>query len=257
MDRSRINENGKDFCRVRLWRLPYPSMWKIYLWKIITNTLPVDCGSCMETLEHLFRDCSISARIWAGSELGIRGESATRIKIGDWIISWIRFLLKLEGGEKRILKFMAILWGIWLLRNNIIFKEMTVDPLSLFRFLSMNIEVSLNGFQQEEERRKERQSTHGLGCNALESDLGALREGHPFFVIGKPGQCRGTRLKVDASWKKNLDAACGWVVYDSSGMEIVRGYSKLKAESALQAEAVGVREVLIWAGIEANFIWRW
>ncbi|XP_074300305.1 uncharacterized protein LOC141631546 [Silene latifolia] len=229
-DRKRINENGKDFCRSRLWRLPGPSMWKILLWKIITNTLPVDkefekrkigdnfmcrmCadgGSRLETLEHLFRDYSVSARIWEGSDLGIRGESATGINIGDWITNWIRFLSNLEEGEKRVLKFMATLWGIWLLRNNVIFRGVTVDPMTLFRSLSMSVEVSLKGLHLEEESRIKRQSSQELGFNALEKDLMALREGQPTFVIGNPAQCRGTRLKLDASWERNFDAACGWV----------------------------------------------
>ncbi|XP_074318900.1 uncharacterized protein LOC141655735 [Silene latifolia] len=78
-------------------------------------------------------------------------------------------------------------------------------------------------------------------------DAKELQAGRPFFVIGKQAQCRGTRVKVDASWERNLDAACGWVAYNGRGVEIHRGRRKLKAESALQAEALGLREVFAWA----------
>ncbi|KAH9601922.1 hypothetical protein KSS87_014751 [Heliosperma pusillum] len=40
-DISRIGEKEKDFCKKILWRLPVPYNWKIFLWKIITSTLPI------------------------------------------------------------------------------------------------------------------------------------------------------------------------------------------------------------------------
>ncbi|XP_074300633.1 uncharacterized protein LOC141631924 [Silene latifolia] len=265
-DRSRINEKGKYFCKSKLWKLPGPSMWKILLWRIITNMLPIGkeferrkigetfrCGMCagsedyLETSEHLFRDCHISARIWAGSELGIRGESALGLNIGDWIINWVRFLLNLEEGEERVLKFMATLWQIWLLRNNVMFNGVKVDPLTLFRTLALSVQDCLKGLNLEEERWEKMQNNQVLGSMPRRKDAKELQAGRPFFVIGKQGQCRGTRVKVDASWEINLEEACGWVAYDRWGVEIHRGKRKWKAESALQAEALGLWEVCAWA----------
>ncbi|XP_074266319.1 uncharacterized protein LOC141588793 [Silene latifolia] len=265
-ERSRINEKGKDFCKSKLWKLPGPSMWKILLWRIITNTLPIGkeferrkigetfrCGLCagyedyLETLEHLFRDCYISARIWAGSELGIRGESAVGLNIGDWIINWIHFLSNLEEGEERVLKFMATLWQIWLLRNNVLFNGVKIDPLTLFRTLALSVQDCVKGLKLEEERREKRQKDQVVGSMPRMMDAKELQAGRPFFVIGKQDQCRGTRVKVDASWDRNLEAACGWVAYDRWGVETHREKRKWKAESAIQAEALGLWEVCVWA----------
>ncbi|XP_074293061.1 uncharacterized protein LOC141619965 [Silene latifolia] len=103
-DNSRLNDRGRHICRKMLWKLHVSQMWKILIWKIITNVLPtghefskrnieVDpfCGMCrgdqrtMETPEHLFRDCGFLSRLWAGSVLGIRVEGAGGIPISDWI----------------------------------------------------------------------------------------------------------------------------------------------------------------------------
>ncbi|XP_074301501.1 uncharacterized protein LOC141632895 [Silene latifolia] len=104
-DKTRIGDRGREFCRKQLWKLPVPKLWKIFVWKIITNTLPIGkefqkrnleidvfCGMCgveqkrVETAEHLFRDCGVSSRIWVGSDLGIRVENAESISITDWVM---------------------------------------------------------------------------------------------------------------------------------------------------------------------------
>ncbi|XP_074300813.1 uncharacterized protein LOC141632136 [Silene latifolia] len=119
-DNSRLNDRGRLFCRKVLWKLPVPQMWKILIWRIITNLLPtghefskrnidVDflCGLCggdqrsIETPEHLFRDCGFSSRIWAGLVLGIRVEGAGGIPISDWICDWIHYLRKERRGLAR------------------------------------------------------------------------------------------------------------------------------------------------------------
>ncbi|XP_074271280.1 uncharacterized protein LOC141595209 [Silene latifolia] len=40
-DRSRVGWEEKAFCRSKLWKLPGPAKWKLLLWRIITDTLPV------------------------------------------------------------------------------------------------------------------------------------------------------------------------------------------------------------------------
>ncbi|XP_074288448.1 uncharacterized protein LOC141613604 [Silene latifolia] len=144
-DNGRLNDRGRLFCRKMLWKLPVPQMWKILIWKIITNVIPtgqefskrnieVDffCGMCkgdqrvMETSEHLFRDCGFSSRIWAGSFLGIRVEGARGTPISDWIYDWIYYLSKREEGMCHVIHFVAVLWGLWTLRNRIKFQDQVV-----------------------------------------------------------------------------------------------------------------------------------
>ncbi|XP_074314451.1 uncharacterized protein LOC141649667 [Silene latifolia] len=64
---------------------------------------------------------------------------------------------------------------------------------------------------------------------------------------GGRNHCMVTRVHVDASWEKNYDAAIGWIAYSSSGSVINHGSIRMRAELALQAEALGIWNVLKWA----------
>ncbi|XP_074315370.1 uncharacterized protein LOC141651564 [Silene latifolia] len=265
-DKNRIGDRGREFCKKKLWHLLVPRIWKILVWKILTNTLPIgvefekrklaiDSFCCMcgedrrkvESAEHLFRDCEISSRIWAGSELGIRVENAGTINITDWIIDWIRYLYSRKEGERSVIIFVAILWGLWNIRNNIIFKGMTTNPQilanCLYKSVNENVRILSDHVEGKDMHWIIREGHEELST----SILAEIREGNPVRVISTQGKCEVVRVKVDASWGQNYEAAVGWVAYDCTGKEIIRRQIKARAESALQAEALGVREVLIWA----------
>ncbi|KAA3460765.1 reverse transcriptase [Gossypium australe] len=69
----------RDFYR-KLWQIEIPSKMKIFIWKLswnyiaskvnmynrqlVNNRLCPRCGGDEETLNHLFRDCPVSAEIW-------------------------------------------------------------------------------------------------------------------------------------------------------------------------------------------------
>ncbi|XP_074314585.1 uncharacterized protein LOC141649807 [Silene latifolia] len=127
-DNCRLSDRGRLFCRKVLWKLPIPQMWKLLLWKIITNVIPTGneiikrkidadpfCGMCrgdqriMETPEHLFRECGLSGRIWAGSVLGIRVEGAGGIPISNSICDWIQYLHKKEEGMNQVIHFVGLM----------------------------------------------------------------------------------------------------------------------------------------------------
>ncbi|XP_074277008.1 uncharacterized protein LOC141600665 [Silene latifolia] len=249
-DKSRITMTGRGFCKSRLWSLPGPNLWKILIWKIVTNTLPVGfefqkrqiegnhtCRMCLgdqlysETMEHIFRDCGLASRVWAGSELRIRVEGAAMIPLSDWIINWLRYLETLEEGEMRVLVFLAMLWGLWITRNNAVFKGNWVMSRLLLQFVANNVEVCLQSMLKEKEYNEKVQR----------------QDGHPVYMVGRRGQCRGIRVKVDAGWLKNFDAAIGWVAYNGYGVMIESGSRKIATESALHAEALGISEVIHWA----------
>ncbi|XP_074300778.1 uncharacterized protein LOC141632098 [Silene latifolia] len=150
-DKERLHANWELFCRKRLWNLPGPQPWKILLWKIMTSSLPVgsefakrdlnwapSCSMCnnagdtVETLDHLFRDCPLSSRIWAGSELGINVSHLPTLDVRDWIINWVLYLSGLEEGVTLVLSFLAILVSLWSLRNNIRFRGEVFNPNVFF-----------------------------------------------------------------------------------------------------------------------------
>ncbi|XP_074303567.1 uncharacterized protein LOC141638010 [Silene latifolia] len=227
-DRARIGEEEKTFCRRKLWKLPGPAMWKILIWRIITDTLPVGvnferrniqieirCKLCgyeevsTETMEHLFRDCEISKRLWACTELGIQSSQAHRMDIRKWVMQWIDYLGKLEEGASRIIRFM----------HGYIMVYMEVRKADEAMLVCNKNKV------------KRTQEGEEMG-----DDIGKwIRESKPFYAIGVLYNCECTRVMVDAGWKSKEKASVGWVAYTETGQIMVEKYKAIKAESALQA----------------------
>ncbi|XP_074297860.1 uncharacterized protein LOC141628651 [Silene latifolia] len=263
-DKSRISMTGRGFCKSRLWSLPGPNLWKILIWKIITNTLPVGfefqkrsiegnhiCRMCLEdqsyseTIEHIFRDCGLSVRVWAGSLLGIRVEGVTMVPLSERIINWLRYLEKMEDGERRVLVFLATLWGLWTTRNNAVFKGDRVIPSVLLESIANNVDIYLQAMRKKKEHSEKvlGQAMPSIGGN----ETRAIKDGFPVYMVGGRDQCRRIRVKVDAGWSKNLAAGIGWVAYDGEGIMFEHGSRKITAESALHAEALGILAVIQWA----------
>ncbi|XP_074297033.1 uncharacterized protein LOC141627707 [Silene latifolia] len=241
-------------------------MWKILLWKIITNVLPTghefykrsidvdpSCGMCdsdqrtLETPEHLFRDCNFSSRIWAGSDLGIRVEGTKGVSIADWICNWIRYLAKREEGIYKVMSFVATLWALWTMRNRIKFQNQEINPHIIINMIYRAIRERVSILKRSLDKKTERSNRRPNEERTIQEESLAIRDGHPVCILGKPSGCAVIRVKVDASWNRNFEAAFGWIAYDNMGSELGRRQVHTKAESALQAEAMGVRDILLWA----------
>ncbi|XP_074298533.1 uncharacterized protein LOC141629427 [Silene latifolia] len=263
-DKSKITMTGRGFCKSCLWSLLGPNLWKILIWKIITNTLLVGfdfqkrsiegshtCRMCLgdqpysETIEHIFRDCGLSSRVWAGSVLGIRVEGVTMVPLSDWIINWLRYLEKLEDGERRVLVFLATLWGLWTTRNNAVFKGGRVMPGVLLQSVANNVEVYFQSMLKEKEHSEKVQGQVMLPIGG--NEMRTIKDGFPVYMVGGRDQCRRIRVKVDAGWSKNLAAGIGWVAYDGEGVRFEHGSRKITAESALHAKVLGIAAVIQWA----------
>ncbi|XP_074309741.1 uncharacterized protein LOC141644167 [Silene latifolia] len=234
-DKERLSRAGLIFCRQKLWKFPGPPTWKILLWRILTNTLSVginfvkrnieidpSCKFCqgretaLETMEHLFRDCPVSRRLWACSELGIRTNQALFLQIDTWIIDWMVYLEKSEGREEHQIRFLATLWCIWSTRNQILFQGVDFHPMMFFKRWS---QIVSTGIQAIEELKK--------GACALEGNSTPL-------------------ARDNANWGFDK-AGVGWIAMSENGHIFHSMEKKIKAESALQAEGLGVLLVLLWA----------
>ncbi|XP_074298573.1 uncharacterized protein LOC141629480 [Silene latifolia] len=263
-DKERLSTKGQLFCKSRLWRLPGPRKWKFLLWKILSKTLPIgrellrrnlqenhSCCLCngqnptLKTLTHLFRDCEMVKRIWVGSALGITPSCLGNMELDGWIINWITYLNKLADGEKCVIQFLAILWNIWAARNNIMFRGDVFHPGGYYKVWSQTVSEVMNISELKEK------GSMGKGGDVRDqtvAELKRIREGYPYRLIGEARNCEVTRVKVDAGWKKSGEAGIWWVAYTGvEGESFFEGMTKLRAESALQAEALGVRRVLAWA----------
>ncbi|XP_074301558.1 uncharacterized protein LOC141632958 [Silene latifolia] len=170
-------------------------------------------------MEHLFRDCPVSRRLWAGSELGLRTDHDSFLRIDTWIIDWLAYLEKDKDKEEQQLRFLAtICWA----------------------------QIVSTGIQAIAELKKD----SCLGGNSLMLE-GArvhwVRNSNPVCVVGRIGECGHVRVMVDAGWKALNRAGIGWIAMSDNGEIFNSTERKIKAESALQAEGLGVSLVLLWA----------
>ncbi|XP_074315035.1 uncharacterized protein LOC141651213 [Silene latifolia] len=261
-DGSRVDASTKAFCKKRLWHLPGPQVWKILVWRILTDSLSVGaefvkrnlfigsacpwCGEdgMVETLELLFRDCFLVKRLWACSSIGISTEFTSSVRLRDWIINWINYFFTKDDSSNTIIRFLSVLWSLWRIRNEIMFLGKSFSLEYFFSFLSNTTNVAL----EAESRLASKASTLGSDCHG---PLGTLRNeicNHfPFFLVGEKGTCALFRVKVDASWVSSFHASAGWIVYAPNGECYGTFAKRFDVESALQAEAIGIREVLRWA----------
>ncbi|XP_074321356.1 uncharacterized protein LOC141657869 [Silene latifolia] len=200
----------------------------------------------MESRAHLFRDCSVAQRIWASLDLGIRVNCAPSMDIGDWIVNWMSFLGKLEGAIPRLIKFLGTLWCLWVVRNRVVFQEATFHPQMFYGIWRSAVDVVLEAW---EEGDKVRGVDKEVGGSLTYSPMEPMepRDGHPFYVVGAASSCATIKVMVDARWKSVKEAAIGWVAIAADGTTLFHRGIKIKAQSAMQAEAIGLKDVLIWA----------
>ncbi|XP_074300109.1 uncharacterized protein LOC141631323 [Silene latifolia] len=208
------------------------------------------CGSEEETLDHLFRDCDISSRIWAGSTLGINANLFPSLDVRDWIVNWILYLSKVEDGVNLVIHFLVILVSLWTLRNDIIFRGVSFNPGVFFskcRHLNEDV-LQANGKILNDPTHPPGFETGDHG-NTLDEDTEyqMLRVGRPFYCIGSFSSCSMVRIYVDASWKTSCLAGFGWIVIGSEGETRYEGYVCGRAVSPLQAEALSLKAVISWA----------
>ncbi|KAH9622849.1 hypothetical protein KSS87_007187 [Heliosperma pusillum] len=269
-DRHRLNSSIKNFCRKTLWHLPISQKWKIFLWRVVTNTLPLRaefrkrgmdidysclfCNGTIETNAHLFRDCTQIQRIWAASSLGLSVANDHVIGIEEWIINWLNYLALIKNDDgKGIVVFLSILWSIWCVRNRLVWEDYIYSPNFFFRLQEKEADLALKAksyldYQEESEII--------FGDKDGEEMRDKIRNFFPFFLVGKESDCAVIRIKVDASWESNLNATYGWVSYDINSTLFYSNASKIKAENATQAEALGIRGVLQWGmGIRGVLQW--
>ncbi|XP_074314021.1 uncharacterized protein LOC141649226 [Silene latifolia] len=82
-NRSRMSATIMTFCKSKLWKLPISNKLRVFLWKFMANALPVgseflkrklnwrssctlcdESSPCVESISHLFRDCSFAKALW-------------------------------------------------------------------------------------------------------------------------------------------------------------------------------------------------
>jgi hypothetical protein len=125
----------------KLWRITCLPKSKLFMWSVLTNKVPTwdilqkrkfyglgRCSLCKtegETTQHLFIDCLYIKEVW------------TKVsRIMKQHFRWIDHSLEQawrdwwENKELKAYKLLPLLiiWGVWLVRNEVIFKEAFLAP---------------------------------------------------------------------------------------------------------------------------------
>ncbi|CAN6982383.1 unnamed protein product [Brassica oleracea var. botrytis] len=139
-----LRPRGDPLLKKQIWTLPILPKLKHFLWRLITLALGTNtrlntrgmsldslcprCSSSPETVNHLFFMCPLSVQTWRSNQVTL-GYSAT---FTDDLDNNMRRLFDLQSSstltlEQKLTPFW-ILWKIWKLRNNLIFKNQVINP---------------------------------------------------------------------------------------------------------------------------------
>ncbi|KAL2921850.1 hypothetical protein RDABS01_013341 [Bienertia sinuspersici] len=197
--------DGRSTCNSwkYLWKMHIPSKWKVFLWKLIWNALPLHTNllrrgvqaasffpfseGCEETNEYLFRDCTVVRYVWSASILGLYTEAAQPIPLGTWIQNLLLLLAKGPNKDNNSATELVIaLWAIWNHRNKIVFEAVSVSLNTILQ-LSSQFRTELATFRGN---KPENPGTH------------PQRQSHPpYFVSGIAHDPIEGYVWVDGSWK--------------------------------------------------------
>ncbi|KAL2893255.1 hypothetical protein RDABS01_009164 [Bienertia sinuspersici] len=113
--------------------------WRNFCWKLVHNALPIRdnlvkrrmevnqacffCGE-KETMDHLFINYEVTKRVWSSSTLRLRTPSCPTLDTSSWFKNMFIYLHKISDNHHQAWpSFVAILWAIWIHRNNITLKK--------------------------------------------------------------------------------------------------------------------------------------
>ena len=123
---------------MKLWKIHSPYKYKMLLWNLIHQILPVgeilhmkvhsfnpNCPRCLTAVEshlHLFRDCPSSALLW--SSILSSNILPSDFDLSKFMnLSWNEWLLfQFSHPSSWILVFLVAIWHIWRYRNKAVFE---------------------------------------------------------------------------------------------------------------------------------------
>ncbi|XP_019104293.1 uncharacterized protein LOC109134694 [Beta vulgaris subsp. vulgaris] len=248
-----MSRNGNNYVPTLFWKQNLWPKWKIFYWKLANGALATRvnlrkkkilseapcafCGQEEESDTHLFKDCEISRRIWASSELGLINLDKCKDSIAIWTRNWIWYFMQNDTPEKdHVQEFVGILWSIWISRNNAIFRSKNnLDPKVVFTILN--------------EWKKRNKDTQEMSIKEAGQKISLCIQRKQDTLIWSYNwtvQVTWYTLLIDGAWKgistRNRHpgiAAYGWVL-KKGREEVAKGGHIINASSADQAEALAL-----------------
>ncbi|XP_074300952.1 uncharacterized protein LOC141632292 [Silene latifolia] len=137
-----------------VWKKTLPRKLSILLWKVAHNILPTNvnllsrglnvaqechlCHSSHESMDHLFRSCSIAQHLWKSSWLGINAMANPFIPFLTWIADFLIYLARQSFGLHKdfgLIYFCCTLRAIWNSRNLVLFQNHPVRPAAIYHLI--------------------------------------------------------------------------------------------------------------------------
>ncbi|EOX93148.1 Uncharacterized protein TCM_001997 [Theobroma cacao] len=116
----------------QLWRLPSPRKVRVFLWRLIHDSLPIAdwlisrnlgssttcfrCGACMEDILHALKDCRSAKPFWSSCETRVIEDDFFCRNLKSWIFDNISITANYESLHWNIF-FIHALWFLWYWRN--------------------------------------------------------------------------------------------------------------------------------------------
>ncbi|XP_074288910.1 uncharacterized protein LOC141614054 [Silene latifolia] len=232
-NRSRMSATIMNFCKSKLWKLPISNKLRVFLWKFMANALPVgseflkrkliwrslctlcdESAPCVESISHLFRDCSFAKALWFGCPLGIRITGGLDIDVRVWVINWVTYFLNRPDPNSLLFPLIATLWQIWCCRNDLVFKNRRPWPIRALSSILGDIQCMNEAVCSK--------NTSLLSVPLLNSspEVGLakrIRNSFPYWIIGGPGCGNVCTVKCDAAWRDDRSSGMGWCLLDGNG----------------------------------------
>lgn len=219
-----------------LWKIEVPHKFKILLWRICRNNLPVRyvlrgrgvqttilcpmCGVDIEHLLHIFLDCNFAKQCWR--ILGLNFESLWVESAPEWLFD------RLARDDKEMWVQIATgIWSIWSARNLKVWEQKQVTP-------ELTIQWSSRLVSQWRDLRKKTVGTVQA----------RLQQGNTEGLRWKAPEVGRVKLNVDASVMTGTSSfSVGMIIRDHNG-EFVCAQNFRRTGEISTFEAWGVLEAL-------------
>ncbi|XP_074314592.1 uncharacterized protein LOC141649814 [Silene latifolia] len=222
-DWSRINPSSKVFCKRKLWHLPGPHTWKILVWRIISGTLSVGSEFARRKISVEY-SCPLCRNLEAMETRNHLFRDCVVVKR-----LWAASPLGINTDNVD-----SILLGDWLINWFSYFSSLddASTPTILFLSVLWSIWCTRNNIIFRDAAFSV-DYFFNLQSNIAQTAITAMNLPCPQVPVGR-------------TWEED-------VAYDGNGSELTKVAYGFAAETALQAEATGIRDLLAWA-LRSNFL---
>ncbi|XP_074290880.1 uncharacterized protein LOC141617599 [Silene latifolia] len=207
-------------------------------------TLCDDSSPCVESISHLFIDCSFAKALWFGCPLGLTITRGMDIDVRVWVINWVTYFLIGPDPNSLLFPLIATLWRIWCYRNDMVFRNRRPWPMSALNSILGDIQC-----MNEVVCSKDASLFQAPLFDSF-ADFGLakrIRNSFPYWIVCGPGCGNVCTVKCDAAWRADRSSGMGWCLLDDNGTLRNIAHARSFASSTLDAEGHAAIMALKWA----------